>query len=170
MQNENIKKTNNIELKRYEIAVSEILNNMSNIDTAVKVYELDMNMLSVFIHTVLTKGKVIKGDNKNISLLDTLAFLLYAKICPQEHCVCLACFKKYLPNLIYKFLNHNNINYPQIWDTCQKADEFDTDRFLKIYNDDISKLFLENCLELSPNNLRTKSLILDDNIDEYKNI
>lgn len=40
-----------------------------DIDTAATAYKFNKNYLSLFIHTVLIKGKVIKGENKNFSFI-----------------------------------------------------------------------------------------------------
>lgn len=50
---------------------------------------------------------------------------------PQKHCVCLACFKEYLPYLIYKFVKHNNLIYLQLWNTYRKANKSTEMQFLE---------------------------------------
>jgi len=165
MQFEDIE-NNCIQLNKYEIAIKDILELGYSLDTAASAYGLDIDYLSIFYHTILSKGKVIKGRNQYISCFDELAFLLYIKICPQGHCVCLACFKEYFPRLIYKFTKQNNIIYPRLWDVCQKADETTKRRFLERNRNNISRLFSKNCLRLSPNNLLKKSLYLDEDIHE----
>lgn len=158
MQFENVENENCVRLNRYEIAITDILEMGYGLDTAATAYGLDIDYLSMFFHTILTKGKVVKGRNKCLSFFDELAFLLYVKICRQDHCVCLACFKEYLPRLIYKFVKQNNIIYPSQWDNCRAADEITKGRFLKRHENEISRLFLKDCLRLSPNNLLKKSL------------
>jgi len=155
MQFEDIE-NNCIQLNKYEIAIKDILELGYSLDTAASAYGLDIDYLSIFYHTIVSKGKVIKGRNQYISFFDELAFLLYVKICPQGHCVCLACFKEYFPRLIY----------PRLWDVCQKADETTKRRFLERNRNNISRLFSKNCLRLSPNNLLKKSLYLDEDIHE----
>jgi len=148
MQSENLE--NRIELHRYEIAIKDILK-FGYFKKEGIAYKLDENYLSIFLHTIFSEGKVIKGENKSLSFFDELAFLLYVKICPQEHCVCIACFKEYFPCLIYKFVKKNKIIYPCHWNEHQKADT-DTKRdFLKRNEYEISKLFSKDCIRLSPN-------------------
>ena len=67
MQSENLE--NHIELHRYEIAIEDILKFGYLIKEAATAYGLDEDYLSLFLHTILTKGKVIKGENKNLSFL-----------------------------------------------------------------------------------------------------
>lgn len=165
MWNENIE-TVNVELHMYAIAISDILELGCTMITAATNYKLDIDYLSMFIHTIHSKGKVIKGKNKNYTHLDELAFLLYIKMCPQEHCVCLACFEEYLPRLMYKFAKRNNLNYPTFWDTYQKADEFAKMKFLERNRNEISRLFSKDCLRLSPNNVLKKSLFFDEDVHE----
>lgn len=164
MQSENLE--NRIELNRYEIAIKDILELGYSRTKAALAYELDEDYLSMFLHTISSKGKVIKGENKSLSFFDELAFLVYVKICPQGHCVCIACFKEYFPHLIYKFVKKNKIIYPYYWNVCRKADTITKSNFLKRYKYEISRLFSKDCIRLSSNNLLQKSLYLDDDVHE----
>lgn len=147
MQFEKIKKLR-IQLNRYELAISDILNNTCSLNNAATIYRLNKSYLSLFIHTITTKGRIIKGENKKLSFFDELAFLLYIKMCYQEHCICLECFEEYLPRLIYKFIKYNNLIYPQCWDTYRKADESTKLQFLERHKKRISSLFPKVCLRL----------------------
>lgn len=145
-------KSFNIELNMYAKGISDILKLRRSMRIAAKKYKLDLIYLSMFMHTIQTKGKIIKGENKEFSFYDELAFLLYIKICPQGHCVCLACFEEHLSHLIYKFVKYNNLNYPGSWDMYQEADELTKMEFLRTYRNVILRLFSKDCLKLSPNN------------------
>lgn len=95
MQFESIRDKIHIELNKYEIAIRDIIELGHTLKLSASTYGLDVDYLSVFIHTILNKGRVIKGRNKYLSFFDELAFLLYVKICRREHCICLARFKEF---------------------------------------------------------------------------